>query len=631
MTKFVKTALISLLLLVFFAGPGNVYPAIIGDLDGNYLIDFRDVRILAQEWLDPICLISGCEAELDNVDGVAMGDLAVLANNWQMEEAFVVISEFMAANINTLLDGDNQSSDWIEIYNPTDTILSLDGWYLTDNDANLTKWQFPSGVEIEPGKFLLVFASNKDQENYPFNYPYLDPAGRYHTNFEINQQGDYLALVAPDGTTIVHEYESPFPDQLTDVSYGLAQHAITLVPTGATASYHVPTIADSSADWTNPSFDDSLWDTGPTSIGFGVAGTLTQNLVAQYEFEGDAGDSSGNGHHGTEQGDPGYVTGVIGQAIDLDGLGDYVSTGKSASDLGIDGSNAKSVSAWVYTRAFNNGGIWDLGARAEGQNFCLRTMTLDNNWRVQYWGGAYDHDFTYDSLNKWVHFTLVYTGTQSTAYADAVPVSTADRTLNTSNANPFQIGRYGWPGSDFDGIIDDFRVYDRVLSDEEIEMVMSGSLIRTDIQAQMQNVNASLWTRIEFEVEDPQHYDMMTLQMKYEDGFVAYLNGQKVAEANAPYPVYWNSTALSDRPIEEASVFKNFNITANLGLLLPKPQKNVLAIQGLNDHKNDGEFLILPELLIAKNQMVPQYFTTPTPEAFNISPGGMVQSFAWIL
>ncbi|MHC4286534.1 MAG: hypothetical protein ACYSWZ_26780 [Planctomycetota bacterium] len=46
MTKFVKTALISLLLLVFFAGPGNVYPAIIGDLDGNYLIDFRDVRIL---------------------------------------------------------------------------------------------------------------------------------------------------------------------------------------------------------------------------------------------------------------------------------------------------------------------------------------------------------------------------------------------------------------------------------------------------------------------------------------------------------------------------------------------------------------------------------------------------------
>jgi hypothetical protein len=239
------------------------------------------------------------------------------------------------------------------------------------------------------------------------------------------------------------------------------------------------------------------------------------------------------------------------------------------------------------------GVIWDLGARADGQNFCLRTLNVDNQWRVQYWGLA-DHDFTYPSLNEWVHFALVYTGTQSTAYTDAVPVSTEART--------------------------DFRIYDRVLSDEEIEMVMNGSLIRTDVQAQMQNVNASLWTRIEFEVEDPQYYDMLTLKMKYEDGFVAYLNGQQVAEANAPSPVQWNSTALSDRPIEEASVFKNFNITANLGLLLPKPQKNVLAIQGLNNHKNDGEFLILPELVIARNQLVPQYFTTATPGAFNI-PG----------
>ena len=165
MYKFVKTTLILLLLLVFFANPDDVYPAIIGDLDGNYRIDYRDVRILAQEWLDPICLTSGCVAELDSVDGVSMGDLAVLANRWQMEEAFVVISEFMAANINTLLDGDGQSSDWIEIYNPTDTILNLDGWYLTDNDANLTKWKFPNGVEIEPGKFLIVFASDKKYEN----------------------------------------------------------------------------------------------------------------------------------------------------------------------------------------------------------------------------------------------------------------------------------------------------------------------------------------------------------------------------------------------------------------------------------------------------------------------------------
>jgi len=149
-----------------------------------------------------------------------------------------------------------------------------------------------------------------------------------------------------------------------------------------------------------------------------------------------------------------------------------------------------------------------------------------------------------------------------------------------------------------------------------------GAEVGTDVQGQMQNVNASLWTRIEFEVEDPDFYDMLTLRMKYEDGFVAYLNGVEVAQCNAPSSVQWDSTADSDRPIEESWVFKSINIMAHLGLLLPKPQKNVLAIHGLNDNKNDGEFLILPELVIAKNQMVPQYFTTATPGTFNI-PGAI--------
>jgi hypothetical protein len=44
----------------------------------------------------------------------------------------LVISEFMANNGQTLVDGDEKSSDWIEIHNPTDHPVSLKGWYLTD-------------------------------------------------------------------------------------------------------------------------------------------------------------------------------------------------------------------------------------------------------------------------------------------------------------------------------------------------------------------------------------------------------------------------------------------------------------------------------------------------------------------
>ena len=56
----------------------------------------------------------------------------------------LVINEFMAINDATLADQDNDFPDWIEIYNPTDSGVNLDGWYLTDNITDLTQWKFPA-------------------------------------------------------------------------------------------------------------------------------------------------------------------------------------------------------------------------------------------------------------------------------------------------------------------------------------------------------------------------------------------------------------------------------------------------------------------------------------------------------
>ncbi|MHC4088591.1 MAG: LamG-like jellyroll fold domain-containing protein, partial [Planctomycetota bacterium] len=203
---------------------------------------------------------------------------------------------------------------------------------------------------------------------------------------------------------------------------------------------------------------------------------LDPNLVGWWTFDMGMGpmawDNSGHENHGTLMGDPQWVASMnlmLDSAMDFDGTGDYIYTGKSAADLGIAGSHPKTAAAWVFTREFNNGGIWDLGARTTGQNFCLRTMGGDNNWRVQYWG-APDHDFTYPSLNEWVHFALVFDPpSSSTCYANAVPVSTVnDATLSTSSANPFQIGCYGWQVDFFNGIIDDMRLYDYALTADEI-------------------------------------------------------------------------------------------------------------------------------------------------------------------
>src|SRR5690606_18823594 len=82
--------------------------------------------------------------------------------------ATVLISEFMASNSSTLLDGDGESSDWIEIYNGTSSPVDLAGWHLTDDEDDLLKWQFPSMPQtiLDPGEYLIVFASAQLTSNY---------------------------------------------------------------------------------------------------------------------------------------------------------------------------------------------------------------------------------------------------------------------------------------------------------------------------------------------------------------------------------------------------------------------------------------------------------------------------------
>ena len=73
----------------------------------------------------------------------------------------VTISEFLASNTSGLKDEDNLYPDWIELHNSGTNAVNLDGWYLTDNGNNLTKWRFPA-TNINAGAFLIVFADGKD-------------------------------------------------------------------------------------------------------------------------------------------------------------------------------------------------------------------------------------------------------------------------------------------------------------------------------------------------------------------------------------------------------------------------------------------------------------------------------------
>ena len=112
----------------------------------------------------------------------------------------LVIGEFMASNETTLADEDGDFEDWIEIHNPTGAAIDLTGWSLTDDPGDLSKWLLPART-LPAGDYLLVFASGKDRR---------DPGGELHANFQLDADGEYLALVEPGGTTVATEFSPAF-------------------------------------------------------------------------------------------------------------------------------------------------------------------------------------------------------------------------------------------------------------------------------------------------------------------------------------------------------------------------------------------------------------------------------------
>ncbi|HYW79694.1 MAG TPA: lamin tail domain-containing protein, partial [Thermoguttaceae bacterium] len=161
----------------------------------------------------------------------------------------LMITEFVAVNDSGLRDSFLEQSDWIEIHNPTDATIDLEGWSLSDDPDDLTQWQFPEAT-LDAGDYLVVFASGRGVTT---------AGGEMHTNFKLGGSGEYLALVQPDGFTIAHEYAPEFPEQYGDYSYGVKQEFIPLIDAEADLLYHVPTAADAGADWTATDFDDSAW------------------------------------------------------------------------------------------------------------------------------------------------------------------------------------------------------------------------------------------------------------------------------------------------------------------------------------------------------------------------------------
>jgi hypothetical protein len=217
----------------------------------------------------------------------------------------------------------------------------------------------------------------------------------------------------------------------------------------------------------------------------------TPGLVAAYAFNelsgGGAADSSGTGNHGTLLNGATFALGRAGNAVNLDGVNDYVNIGNPAS-LQINGS--LTISAWINSSAYPVDDAAVVSKRGNSAAGYQLDTTVDRGSRTigfKLTGTAGVKMNRYGSTallpNQWYHIAGVYNGAAQTMNVylngqlnNGVLVGAVTATQQNSGLGVVIGRKSGDTGFAFAGKIDDVRIYNRALSQAEIQADMNTPL-----------------------------------------------------------------------------------------------------------------------------------------------------------
>ncbi|MBN2130968.1 MAG: CotH kinase family protein, partial [Sedimentisphaerales bacterium] len=124
--------------------------------------------------------------------------------------------------------------------------------------------------------------------------------------------------------------------------------------------------------------------------------------------------------------------------------------------------------------------------------------------------------------------------------------------------------------------------------------------ISLDLQEQMYDQQAGCYMRIFFPfMENFAQLESFTLRVRYDDGFIAYLNGVEIARRNFSGTPEWNSSADALHDDTAAVNFEDIDVLDFASTL--RRGENFLAIHGLNESVASSDFLISVELTASKS------------------------------
>ncbi len=205
---------------------------------------------------------------------------------------------------------------------------------------------------------------------------------------------------------------------------------------------------------------------------------FARGLVGHWTFDDGKGsiarDVSGRGNHGTVMGGAKWTQGIIGGALEFDGMDDFVSI-PNESKFDITGS--VTVSAWIRVQSFTKSWqaivtkgdrTWRLHRANSGNSVGFACSDLSRNQTGDLYG---DKDV---ADGRWHHVAGVLDGTRISIYVDGALDASAASSPNISvNDYSVLIGENAeTTGRLFRGLIDDVRIYDRALSVDELRALV---------------------------------------------------------------------------------------------------------------------------------------------------------------
>ncbi|AQT68098.1 hypothetical protein STSP2_01253 [Anaerohalosphaera lusitana] len=283
----------------------------------------------------------------------------------------------------------------------------------------------------------------------------------------ITGQPEDVSALEGDPASLTVTAVNPTTGDATGLSYqwyrGL--NGDTTTPVGAdSATYTIPsvTIADEG------SYYCIVTLTGNGQAESQAAALTVKRLLVHWPLDGNPNDPAGD-YDGIEYGDPNYTTGgggLIGEAIVLDGVDDRIEyTFAQQTEM-----PQFTVTFWAQTSDPDQSDSTSLFNNGDGASVSNFQIDMSGTGDYDYTGGYASGTFGAAETDTWILLGVTYDGTTTRLYADGQLVDSAGDQPN-NRFDRFCVGVNRGTSRYFQGIIDDFRVYNYALTNVDMALV----------------------------------------------------------------------------------------------------------------------------------------------------------------